>query len=183
MTMKTAKELEAYVLEIPKGRKEKRAAHLRVMSMARVFGALTGPQITALQRIEAGWRLGLDGLPAARMRYDDAPRASRAADWTEAQIDLYYDYNRWCEITGETTIKKAVMALIQEDKMADVDARLNLSRGQSGMAVRFIADGLEVYVVMKGWGERTKDSPSPESRMRAMGEVPTRLLPDGAEKS
>ncbi|MBL3677032.1 MAG: hypothetical protein JKP92_05970 [Alphaproteobacteria bacterium] len=182
MTAKTAKELEDYVLEIPHGRREKGAARLRVASMARVYEALTPQQVTALDRIEAGRRLVLSGLPVSRMRYDDTPRASCSADWTEAQIDLEYDYIRWCQITRGTMGAAAVVAFLREDKMGAVDAALGLKPYQAGTATLFIADGLEIYVRMKGWGDRAKDLPPSESQMRAMGEVPTRLMPEDAKE-
>jgi hypothetical protein len=53
---------------------------------------------------------------------------------------------------------------------------------QAGTATLFIADGLEIYVRMKGWGDRAKDLPPSESQMRAMGEVPTRLMPEDAKE-
>jgi len=169
---KTAKELEAYAVEVPKERREKGAARLRKARDAQMMQDLTGPQVTALERIYQGQVLHLDGFPISRMRMDDMPRG-KAADWTLHQVDIVRDFTQWCELTRGMFCRAAVMGYLFEDGVGAAERKLGL---RPSTLTLFVREGTDLYARMKGWiGGQERPH---EVEVRAIVAHTTKLLPD-----
>lgn len=124
----------------------------RRSSDKRLFARLTPKQQTAFDLIEEGRGYEMAGLPGARMRYHDAP-GGHDYELTPRQMQALFDYRDWRKDAHAKApaCHYAVLRYIDGSRLMDIEKALRIRHGDAGL---YIAHGLNLYCILKGWGDQ-----------------------------
>ena len=136
----------------------------------RMFDILTQRQQDAYNFIEEAHAYEMAGLPAARMKYTDAP-GGYDYELTPQQLQKVLDYQDWLKLMLDSpNSKTAIFAYMAGSTLRDIETALRIRNGTASVLV---FDGLNVYCIMKKWGDQSL--PVPHNRklsgIRAPAEI------------
>jgi hypothetical protein len=126
----------------------------RRRSDMQLFASLTSKQLSAYDLIEEGHNYEMSGLPAARMRYSDAP-GGFDYELTPRQMQVVFDYREWRSkvFRDMPACHYAVISYMKRSGLRQIENSLRIGHGK---AIRYISIGLNEYCKMKNWGDQEK---------------------------